>query len=378
MGLIPSLYTVKVAMAPLPQPFLSALKSIEVETSTEQAGVFRLHFALSHTALGDWDVLQFDIFRPLVPVSVSVMLGKFLPETIINGYVREARLNNRSRPGASTLEVVGFDATATLMNHMEMPMPHPNMPDSVIAMTIFGRYAMLPMAFPPTPPGRTVMDVTTTQRVTDIRLLREMAQRNAYECFVQPDPLLGTDVGHFHPPQLLLPPQGVLSTNFGLATNLDDFDVSNDMLQPTSALALWLDPSTKAPLPAPGLLANEPPMGLEPALMRVLPPPIVRPAATFSANYSEVLNHSTSVANRSSRCIRGSGTVDGLRYGKVLRPGLPVAVRGAGREYSGNYYVTRVTHSISTDHYTQSFEAWRNAVGLTGAELFIDPMAALG
>jgi hypothetical protein len=377
VGLIPSLYTVKVAMAPLPPPFLTALTSIEVESSLEEASVVRLHFELSQTALGDWDVLQFDIFRPLVPVSISVMLGKFLPETLVNGYVREVRLNNRTQPGASTLEVVAFDATATLMDQIEMPMPHPNMSDSVIATTIFARYAMIPMAFPPTAPGRTVMDTTTTQRVTDIRLLREIAERNAYECFVQPDPLLGLDVGHFHPPQLMMPPQGVLSTNFGLATNMETFDVSNDMLEPTSALALWLDPSTKAPLPAPGLAATEAPMGLEPALLRIVPPPMVRPAATFSANYSEVLANSLSIANRSSRCVRGSGTVDGIKYGKVLRPGLPVAVRGVGREHSGNYYVTRVTHSVSTDHYTQSFEAWRNAVGLTGAEIFVDPMAVL-
>ncbi len=66
-----------------------------------------------------------------------------------------------------------------------------------------------------------------------------------------------------------------------------------------------------------------------------------------------------------------------IRYGKVLRAGRPVAIRGAGRQYSGNYYVTRVAHSLSTDHYTQRFEAWRNAVGLTGAEQFVDPLAAL-
>jgi hypothetical protein len=360
VALIPSLFTVKLALAPLPRPLLTSLKSIEVDTSLDDASTFRLRFELSQTAFGDW-----------------VTLGKFLPETLVNGYVREARLENRSQPGASTLDVTGSDATSTLMDHTESPMPHPNMPDSVIATTIFARYGMVPMAFPPTPTGRTVMDTTTTQRVTDIRLLREMAERNAYECFVQPDPLLGTDVGHFHPPQLQLPPQGVLSTNFGLASNLDDFTVSNDMLEPTSALATWLDPTTNSSLPAPGLMSSEPPMGLEPSLFRIVPPPIVRPAAAFTANYGEVLNNSQSIATRSSRCVRGTGTVDGLKYGKALRAGLPVAVRGAGRQYSGNYYVTRVTHSIATDHYTQTFDAWRNAVGLTGAELFVDPAAAL-
>jgi len=90
-----------------------------------------------------------------------------------------------------------------------------------------------------------------------------------------------------------------------------------------------------------------------------------------------VLANSMSIANRSSRNVRGTGTVDGLKYGKVLRAGQPVAVRGAGREHSGNYYVTRVTHTISIEEYTQNFEASRNAVGLTGAEIFVDPMAAL-
>ena len=377
MPLLPSFFTVKVAMAPLPLPFLDALTSIEVETATEQASIFRLSFAMSQTPFGDWDLLQFDLFRPNVPVSISVGLGRLLPETLINGYVREARVDNQTRPGASTLKVVGLDVTATLMNQQEAPMPHPNQADSTIAQQIFLRYPPMTTLVLPTPPSRTELDVTTAQRITDIRFLRMLARRNAYECYVQPDPITGIDVGHFHPPQLLVPPQGVLSVNFGMATNMEGFDVSYDMLQPTSALALALDPSTKAPVVAPAFAALEPPLGLEPALARVLPPPLARPADTDAGNAAELLAESQAMVNRASRALRGSGEVDSMRYGKVLRPGLPVAIRGAGRQYSGNYYVTRVSHSISTSHYTQRFEAWRNAVGLTGAELFFDPMAAI-
>lgn len=377
MAILPSFFTVKVAMAPLPLPFLSALTSIEVETSTEQASIFRLNFALSQTTFGDWDLLQFDLFRPTVPVSISVGLGKLLPETLINGYVREARIDNQTRPGASTLKVVGLDATATRMNQREAPTPHPNQSDSTIAQVIFLRYPPMTTLVFPTAPTRTALDTTTAQRITDIRFLKALARRNAFECYVQPDPLLGIDVGHFHPPQLAVPTQGVLSVNFGMATNMESFDVSYDMLQPTSALALALDPSTKAPSVAPAFAALEPPLGLEPTLFRVVPPPLARPADTDAANAAELVTESQATVNRSSRALRGSGEVDGIRYGKVLRAGLPVAVRGAGRQYSGNYYVTRVSHSLSTDHYTQRFEAWRNAVGLTGAEQFFDPMAAL-
>lgn len=375
MAFLPTFYTVQVAFAPLPYPFLSALESIEVETSTDGPAMFRMRFALSKTPLGDWDVLQFDIFRPLVPIKISVFLGS-RPETIVNGYLNEATLDNRSQPGASVLEVVGMDASGTLMNHQEQPFPWPNLPDSAIAATVFGKYAMIPNTFP-TSSTRTVLDVTTTQRTTDIRVLKRMAERNAYECYVQPDPILGTDVGHFHPPQLLMPPQAVLSTDFGLATNLDAFNVRYGMLDPTSALAVALDPATRAPVPAVSPAALEPPLGLEPTLTRVLVPPVVRPAGTDAANAAELLALVQSITNRSSRAIEGSGEVDGLKIARVLRPGLPVAVRGAGRQHSGNYYVTSVNHSLSAERYTQQFRAWRNAVGLTGAELFIDPFAAV-
>lgn len=354
MAFLPTFSTIMVAFAPLPLPFVSALREIEVETSTEQAGVFRLRFDLSQTAIGDWDVLQFDIFRPLVPVQIRVSAGIGISEPIINGYVKEAKLDNRSAPGRSALEVVGMDATATLMNLHEKLMPWPNLPDSVMATGIFGQYGIIPAVFP-TPPSRVILETTTIQRTTDIRFLKLLAGRNAFECFVQPDPVVGLDLGIFRPPQIVFPPQGVLSVNFGIATNMESFNVSYDMLQPTSALAVALDDATKAPMPGIAPAAPELPMGLEPTLLRILSPfgpPRVRPAGTDAANAAELMTTSLSIASRSSRCIRGSGEVDGLRYGRVLRPGLPVAVRGAGRQHSGIYYVTQVTHTISADRYT--------------------------
>jgi hypothetical protein len=375
--LIPSFFIVQLALAPLPLPFVDALETIEVETSTDEASVVRLRFALSRNAIGDWDLQTFDLFRPLVPVTVRVSFGSFVPQVLVNGYIRETKLQNSNQPGSSTLDVVAFDATATLMNHIEQPFPYPNQPDSVIAAQIFARYAMTPFVFP-TPPTRTVLDVMTNQRVVDIRFLRELARRNGFELYVQPDPLAGTDVGHFHPPQVGFPPQGVLSVDFGIATNTEDFHVSYDTLRPTSALTAAVDPRTKVPVPAVAPVATEPPMGLEPTLTRILPPPIMRPTACDSANPAELMNQARSLATRTSRSIKGTGTVDALKYGKILLPGLPVAIRGAGRQHSGNYYVTKVTHDIARGHYRQRFEAWRNAVGLTGAELFVDPMAAVG
>ena len=335
-----------------------------------------MHFEMSRTPLGDWDVTQIDIFRPLVPIQVRVSLGLGISEALINGYVREARQNNTSQPGRSTLDVVAMDATATIMNLIETSLPQPNMPDNIIATTIFGRNAIIPLAIPTTS-TRVITQTTTMQRATDIQFLKMMARRNSYECYVQPDPLIGLDIGYFGPPKNAVPPQAVLSVDFGTATNCDSFNVNYDMTQPTMAIGVMIDPTTGVPIPAIVPLATEAPMGLEPTLTRVLVPPIVRPAGTDATSITELYSVGRSIVNRSSRAIRASGTADSLKLGSVLRPGLPVAVRGAGREHSGLYYVTSVHHTLSTHGYTQSFSGWRNAVGLTGAEPFIDLRAAL-
>jgi hypothetical protein len=46
-------------------------------------------------------------------------------------------------------------------------------------------------------------------------------------------------------------------------------------------------------------------------------------------------------------------------------------VKGAGKTYSGKYYVTRVVHELKGDgSYTQNFEARRNARDVDGSENF--------
>jgi hypothetical protein len=377
MPLLPAYFVVQVAFAPLPQPFMTALREIEVETSVGQASTFRLHFDLSRNVFGDYDVLAFDIFRPLVPITIRVSAGLGIPSTIINGYVKDASLGASNDPGGSTLEVVGMDALGTIMAHIQQPFPWPNSPDSVVAAGIFGKYGIVPAVFP-TPPTRTMLDTTTTQRAHDATYLFQLAGRNSYELYIQPDPIVGIDFGHFHPPLTHVPFQGVLSIDFGTQTNLNSFSVSNDMLRPTSVIAVSSEPSTRVPIPAVAPVSTDPPMGLEPALNRIIPPPIERMLANDAANPAEMQMQAFARVTETSRTVRANGEVDSLKYNRPLLCGLPILVRGSGRQYSGLYYVTSVTHRISRDSYTQSFSAWRNAVGLTGAEVFIDPLAAVG
>lgn len=374
MGLLPSWFTVQVAFAPMPVPFFQALREIEIETSIGEASIFRMHFDLSRTFLGDFDALAFDIFRPLLPVRISVAAGLPIPQAIINGYIQDSQLKVGDAPGASRLEVVGSDALGTLMANNQQPFPWPNLADTSIAATIFGKYAMIPLV-DPMPPTRTILDTTTTQRKYDAPFLRELASVNNLELYIQPDPIAGADIGHLHRPLTHLPPQGVLSIDFGKQSNLTQFDVSNSMLRPAAVAGANVDQSTRAPIPAAGVASTELPMGLEPTLFRVVPPPVTRQRGGCIANPAEGQLRALAQASATSRAITATGEVNGIKFDRPLRAGLPVMVRGAGRQNSGLYYVQSVTHRISRDDYRQNFTAWRNAVGLTGAEVFIDPLA---
>ncbi|MGE0257404.1 MAG: phage late control D family protein [Alphaproteobacteria bacterium] len=376
MPLLPSYFTVQAAFAPLPAPFVQALREIEVETAVGQASMLRLHFDLSRNSWGDLDVVAFDIFRPLLPLTIRVSLGLGIPQVLMNAYVRETRLVPSNTPGASRLEVVALDALGSIMAHIQQPFPWPNCADSVIAQGIFGKYGIVPVVFP-TPPTRTQLDTVSNQRDFDATYLFQLARRNSYELYLQPDPVIGRDFGHFHPPLTQVPPQGVLSIDFGTQTNLNSFNVANDMLAPTAVTSVSVDPRTRVPVPAFGLASTEPPMGLEPALTRIIPPPIERPAGTDAVNPAETQAQALARATRSSRAVTATGEVDGLKYTRPLLCGLPVLVRGPGRQHSGLYYVRSVAHRITRDFYTQRFSAWRNAVGLTGTEVFFDPLAAV-
>ncbi|HTN98637.1 MAG TPA: hypothetical protein VL101_16800 [Nordella sp.] len=376
MGLLPSWFTVQVAFAPMPMPFFQALREIDIETSIGQASIFRLHFDLSRNLFGDYDALAIDIFRPMMPVKISIAAGLPVPQTLINGYIKDVQLSAGDAPGTSRLEVVGLDALGTLMANNQEPFPWPNLSESEIAATLFGKYAIMPLvdALPPT---RTIMDTTTTQRIYDTAFLVELAYANSLDLYIQPDPITGRDVGHLHRPYTFVPHQGVLSIDFGILSNLTQFKVANDMLGPTSVVGLMIDPVTRAPKPSFGLTSSELPMGREPALLRVFPLPMAQQFDDGAANPTEAQLRAMARASATSRAIWAQGEVDGVKLARPLRVGLPVLVRGAGRQNSGLYYVDQVSHHISRDDYRQSFTAWRNAVGLTNAEAFFDPLAAV-
>jgi hypothetical protein len=373
---------------PAPPPLVEALQKIEIETSTDVASAFRLRFGLTQSAGLDWDLVgpQYEetLFRPFMPVQIRVKVGIDIPETIINGYISGQQVLYDDDGGGSALEVTGMDITM-LMNLQEKVMSWPMLPDAEIATAIFAQYLVTPLVSP-TLPNLIEPEGTTTQRGTDIRFLRRLAQRNGYECFVQPQPQTGIDLGYFGPATNYPgPPEAVLNVRMGADTNVSDFKIRYDMTRPTTAIGMGLDVKTRAPAAFPALVPATPPpvaglypfgmpMGLDGTVLRSFGPqsqPLIFPAETGEFALPGLGSATQAIVNRSSWAVTAEGTV-GPDVG-VLRPGSTVNIRGIGLFFNGSYYLTRISHTIDCDSYVQKFEARRNAVMMTGAEVFVQP-----
>jgi hypothetical protein len=315
-------------------------------------------------------------------VQIRVKVGIEIPETIINGYVSGQQVLYEDDGGGSALEITGMDATM-LMNLQEKVVPWPMLPDAQIAQAIFAQYLITPLVSP-TLPNLIEPEGTTMQRGSDIRFLRRLAQRNGYECFVQPQPQTGLDLGYFGPATNYPgPAEAVLNVRMGADTNVSDFKIHYDMMRPTVAVGMGLDVKTRAfsafpalepatPPPVAGLYPFGVPMGVDSAVLRSFGPlsqPIIYPTQTGEFTPPGLSSATQAIVNRSSWAVTAEGTV-GPDVG-VLRPGGTINIRGIGLVFNGSYYLTRVSHMIDCDSYVQKFEARRNAVVMTGTELFV-------
>lgn len=368
-------YTLEVNGAPLSPEVLAAVQQIEVEDHALMADMMRLRVSVSVAENGNrWTVLDENLFARLTNVKVKVDAGAGRSETLINAYVIETHASFSNQPGQSVLNVVAMDPTV-LMNLDEKIKAWPNMSDSDIANAIFGdgAYNFQPVV-DTTNWRRQEDDQTILQRGTDIQFLNRLARRNGFECYIETNPATGQTEGHFHAPRLNEQSQGVLTVNMGDATNVNAFGARFEMLRPVTAQVTGLDVDTRSEQPAQADSSARRDLGSATAVPADRPRRVLL-NSTGMAQSGELQAYAQAVVDQSAMAIRAEGELNTVAYGGLLRAKKPVAVRGAGREFSGLYYVEKVSHTMGGDGYTQRFTLRRNATGLTGQERFTEDRA---
>ena len=103
---------------------------------------------------------------------------------------------------------------------------------------------------------------------------------------------------------------------------------------------------------------------LSPPLGKVTPPPKRdeprHDAAKFSPGRAAQAQKAAVV--RSGQSVTAKGTLDVLRYGRVLKARKLVGVRGGGDAFDGVYHVQTATSHISRGAYSQEFVLVRNGL----------------
>jgi hypothetical protein len=157
--------------------------------------------------------------------------------------------------------------------------------------------------------------------------------------------------------------QPALSINMDANTNVDSLSFSFDGVSRTIYVLTIYQKESKVPIPIPlpdvGIL--KPPLAKKQALPLKFEP--INPEEGIGKmNPAQAAAMGLARASQSGDAVTGNGSLDVVRYGRVLKARKLVGVRGAGRTYDGVYYVKSVTHNIKRGEYKQSFSLAREGV----------------
>jgi hypothetical protein len=299
---------------------------------------------------------------PLMRVVLTVTLNG-RTESLIDGMATNVE-TLPGEGGVSQLVVKGKDLSA-LMRVIELPgLPFPAMPPSLRVLTMLAKYAALgviPMVIP------SIADVPPlpiqripVQRGNDYDYIQRLASDVGYVFYLTPGPAVGTSKAYWGPEIRVGAPQAALTTNMDGASNVESLRFNFDRERKKMPIVFFQESASKAPIgiPIPDITPLNPPLGLIPPL----PPAIEHLNDTAHLSAPEALMKGFAFAAAHSDSVFGSGRLDVMRYGRLLRSRRLVGVRGAGLPFDGLYYVQNVTHEIERGAYKQGFSLARNGL----------------
>jgi hypothetical protein len=350
--------------APAPQAVVDAITSVQVTNDETRTG-FQVTFAVSKNSPLTQTLLPAGFFDPIITRVILVATVAGVPTVLSDGMITRQEISPSSQPGQSTLTITGEDLSV-LMDIVEMPfMRYPTSDPLAIVNLALAKYAafgIVPLVIPPIFPDFTpVTEKIPSQTGTDLAYIRLLAQRNGYVFYVEPGPVPGANLAYWGPSIRIPLPQPALNVNLDAATNVESLSFTLDGLVKKIFILNILDPVTKKitiPIPLPNINVLHPPLGA-----RLTPPAKVEfPEGMAKLSPTQALAHALGISISAADAITGSGSLNVLRYGRILRARQLVGVRGAGLAYDGFYYVKSVTHNLKRGEYKQSFALSRDGL----------------
>ncbi|WP_028532938.1 hypothetical protein [Paenibacillus sp. UNC217MF] len=345
-----------------PKAVVDALLSAEVTVSSGQRSGFQLTFGLSKLSLLNTTLLPNGYFDPPTRVILTVTVNG-TPHVVMDGVITRHTITPSSDPGKSTLIVIGEDLSR-MMDLVDFSgIPYPAMPNEARIALILAKYAVLGIVPLIIPSVLVNVPIPTKQipqhQGTDLQYINRLAGEVGYVFYVEPGLQPGTNIAYWGPEIKFGAVQPALSINMDAQTNVDSLSFTFDGFSSVLYELLIQIPETKQtiPIPIPDVTPLNPPLGQK------IPLPLRVQRMPQAAKYTPLQAAAIGLAEvaKSTDVITGSGSLDVLRYGQVLKARQLVGVRGTGSTYDGLYYVTSVTHSIKQGEYKQNFSLSRNA-----------------
>lgn len=353
---------------PAPRVVMEALESVSVTTAAGSASGFQLSFQFSSKSELNTIFLiaagtNTSIGTPPLRVMLLVTLNG-TPQPLFDGVMTNVEVQAGGQGSPGTVTVTGEDLTKVMDMQDWSGLPFPAMPIEARVALICAKYAAfgiiplpVPVLFPDVP---IPIERIPAQKGTDLAYIRELAEMVGYVFYVEPGPAPGTNVGYFGPEIKIGVPQPALNVDMDALTNVESLGFSFDPTKGVLPVVFIQNQLTRVPIPIPipNLNPLQPPLG-------VLPTPISNIRVlkdTAKMNPMQAISRGLAEAKKSQDAVSGSGSLDVLRYGRVLKARQLVGVRGAGVAYDGLYYVQSVTSTLKRGEFKQSFNLTRNGL----------------
>lgn len=351
---------------PAPRVVMEALHEVTVTCSDEGRSGFQLVFALStQSPLHTLFLLGSGISAiPVIRVVIVATLNG-TPNVIMDGAMTKFDIKPAAKSAQAVLTVYGEDLSVMMDQSDWSGLPFPAMPAEGRVALLLAKYAYLgvvPLVIPsvmvdvPLPTSK-----VEAQQGTDLAYIKQLAERVGYVFYLDPGPVPGQSFGYWGPQIKVGIAQPALSINMDGHSNVESLSFSFENDKHKLPAYYYYNEQTKLTLaiPLPPITPLNPPLGLLPPI-----PTALTPVADNLAKLpvSQGIMRGLAAAAKWAEVVTGDGTLDVVRYGRLLKARQLVGVRGAGLAYDGLHYVKSVTHTIKRGEYKQSFKLSRNGL----------------
>ncbi|MBS0492783.1 MAG: hypothetical protein JSS31_02315 [Proteobacteria bacterium] len=353
---------------PVPRVVLDALQSVEVRTAAGSASGFQLTFTITaRSPLNTIFLLAAGTNTgmgtpPLRVLLIVTMNGSAQP--LFDGVMTHVEVQPGGRGQAGTLTVTGEDVTKAMDMQDFSGLPFPAVPVEGRVALLCAKYApfgLIPMVIPVLFPDVQIpIDKIPAQKGTDLAYIRLLASEVGYVFYVEPGPAPGTNIAYFGPEIKVGVPQPALNLDMDALTNVESLSFKFDPTKGVLPVVFIQNQLTRVPIPIPipNLNPLQPPLGLLPTPISNLK--LLKDTAKMSP--MRAISTGLAEAAKSQDAVSGHGSLNVLRYGRMLKARGLVGVRGAGVAYDGLYYVSSVTSTLKRGEFKQSFELTRNGL----------------